>query len=533
MKPSTPVKIDMVVVILLLGSVVAGVLLLTAHLHVLAEPFDAEPHAWGSAHFATIARNYAEQGFMALKGLPIGNNPPFGREPDAYIHWPPLFSIVLSVVFRVFGISEAVARGFMLFIGAFVVLATGWLAKLCYGLRAGVAAIFAILTVPVFCAYVCLVQLTTLGILFMLLALISFLKATADDTLNKHWMWYGLIAMFLSVSSSWEPALLSFGLLLNSLIQRDATRIRLSLAYCGAALLSIALIMSFYFISMPSLADDLLQTVLFRAGFGAYNKPMHLPIHSLVNSNYYQFQPTMLEFLHRYYLQFTVFVGWPYIFATLLGLALALLYRQRISQDSLNIPAVLLTPVVLWYVLMSHQTIDNEFEILLSTPLVAICFGLLLSKGWDVLLEKVSGKKRPFLIVPILVIVMTLLLPVWRFNRSIYNLYNQRLQPTGMLDYAQDIQNNTEPNAVVISPIPSMVPVFYSHRHIIRGISDGKSLQYVMERVGYDFPGSPVYLALPGDIANASARSLGEMHAVIRNEHLLLILLSQGTFTSP
>jgi hypothetical protein len=520
----------MVMVILVLGSVIAGILVLTAHLHVLAEPFDAEPHAWGSAHFATIARSYAEQGFIALKGLPIGNNPPLGREPDAYIHWPPLFSILLGIAFKAFGISEAVARGFALFIGACVVIATGWLAKLCYGHRAGAAAIFSMLTVPVFCAYVCLVQLTTLGIFFMLLALIGFLKATGDDTLKKHWMWCGLIAMFLSVSSSWEPALLPFGLLLSSLIQRNRTRIRLALAYFGAAFAGITFIMSFYFISMPSLAGDFLQSVLFRAGFGVYSKPGHLSLHSLVNSNYYRFQPTMLELLHRYSLQFIIFVGWPYLVATLLALALSLLYWQRFSQDSINMPLVLLTPVVLWYALMSHQAFDNEFEILLSTPLVTICFALLLSKGWDVLLEKIPEKIRQFLIVPILVLVIVLLLPVWRFNR---NVYNQRLQPTGLLDYARDIKNNTEPNAVVISPLPSMVPVFYSHRHIIRGISDRKSLQYVMERVGSDFPGSPVYLALPGDMANVSARVLGEMHVVTRNEHLLLILLSQGTFTSP
>jgi hypothetical protein len=54
-----------------------------------------------------------------------------------------------------------------------------------------------------------------------------------------------------------------------------------------------------------------------------------------------------------------------------------------------------------------------------------------------------------------------------------------------------------------------------------------------MERVGSDFPDSPVYLALPGDIANVSARAFREMHVVIRSEHLLLILVSQGTFTSP
>lgn len=73
MKPSTPVKLDMVMVILLLGSVVSGVLVLTVCLQVLAEPFDAEPRAWGSAHFSTMARSYAEQSVMALKGQLIAN----------------------------------------------------------------------------------------------------------------------------------------------------------------------------------------------------------------------------------------------------------------------------------------------------------------------------------------------------------------------------------------------------------------------------------------------------------------------------
>jgi hypothetical protein len=69
-----------------------------------------------------------------------------------------------------------------------------------------------------------------------------------------------------------------------------------------------------------------------------------------------------------------------------------------------------------------------------------------------------------------------------------------------------------------------MVPVFYSHRHLIRGIAHRKSLQYVMDRVGSDVSGSPVYLALPGDIPVPS-QSLGESHVVTWNEHVLLVKL--------
>jgi 4-amino-4-deoxy-L-arabinose transferase-like glycosyltransferase len=95
-----------------------------------------------------------------------------------------LFSILLGVAFKAFGISEAVARGFALFIEAVVVISSGWLAKLRHGTRADVAAVFSMLTVPIFLAHVRLVQLTTLGIFFVLLALIGYFKATRDDTLN-------------------------------------------------------------------------------------------------------------------------------------------------------------------------------------------------------------------------------------------------------------------------------------------------------------------------------------------------------------
>src|SRR5258708_37750191 len=62
-------------------------------------------HAWASAHFATIARNFAEHGIFSLRGIPIENNDPLTSEPDTYLHWPPVFFYVLGGWIAVFGDS--------------------------------------------------------------------------------------------------------------------------------------------------------------------------------------------------------------------------------------------------------------------------------------------------------------------------------------------------------------------------------------------------------------------------------------------
>src|SRR5687767_12460629 len=78
---------------LIFWSCVAVLLTISAHLIMLPRPFDYH-HDWVSAHFSTMARSFAEHGVIALRGVPIQNNPPLGLEPDVYLHWPPLFPIV-------------------------------------------------------------------------------------------------------------------------------------------------------------------------------------------------------------------------------------------------------------------------------------------------------------------------------------------------------------------------------------------------------------------------------------------------------
>lgn len=60
-------------------------------------------HAWVSSHFAVMARTFNEIGLFNLGLAPVQNNVPLTNSPDAYLHWPPLYPILLALLFRAFG----------------------------------------------------------------------------------------------------------------------------------------------------------------------------------------------------------------------------------------------------------------------------------------------------------------------------------------------------------------------------------------------------------------------------------------------
>ena len=84
---------------------IAALLTLVYWLGELNYPFPLEPHAWASAHMAVLARSFAELGVVHLHGVPLQNNLPAGAQLDTYGHWPPLYPMLLSVAFRIFGDS--------------------------------------------------------------------------------------------------------------------------------------------------------------------------------------------------------------------------------------------------------------------------------------------------------------------------------------------------------------------------------------------------------------------------------------------
>jgi len=146
---------------------------IVAHLISLHRHFDYR-HAWISAHFSTAARTFVENGVLALRGIPIVNNPPFGNVPEASLHWPPLFPILLSGLFRAFGTSEAVGHGLMLVITLATCAALTVLLARAINAVAGLAAGFAWLCLPVVGSFGHLVWNLHLAILLTLISLIAY-----------------------------------------------------------------------------------------------------------------------------------------------------------------------------------------------------------------------------------------------------------------------------------------------------------------------------------------------------------------------
>jgi hypothetical protein len=55
------------------------------------------PLTWNNAMEMAEARSFARFGIWQLRAVPLQNNPPIGRDYDAYIHFPPGTPIVLSL----------------------------------------------------------------------------------------------------------------------------------------------------------------------------------------------------------------------------------------------------------------------------------------------------------------------------------------------------------------------------------------------------------------------------------------------------
>jgi hypothetical protein len=58
------------------------------------------------------------------------------------------------------------------------------------------------------------------------------------------------------------------------------------------------------------------------------------------------------------------------------------------------------------------------------------------------------------------------------------------------------IRDRTPEGAVVLTPAESLVPVYYSQRHVIRGINSEEWLKWAIPQAHKEFPGTPLFFAV-------------------------------------
>jgi 4-amino-4-deoxy-L-arabinose transferase-like glycosyltransferase len=539
---------------------IAILLVLTNHLAVLGRPFDYIGRgAWVSAHFSTMARAFVENGVVALGGVPIQNNLPLGLEPDAYIHWPPLFPLMLSIVFRIFGESEWTAHGLMLVLLFANSLALFVLVKECCGSRVGYLAVFASLTIPVAIIYGRVVLHLHLAMFCMLLALLGFVKATAAASLHRGWAMFGAASLILAVLTSWEPLLACLGLLAVAMWQRRRLHIRLALLYLSISVAVCVGTITIYLYNSPHLAIHLISHVLHRTGLppswsdiffriglrilsltdlpsksgqfrihSEYHKESTLLQHSIPEPSY--LHPLVGQLVSQLEL-----IG-LLAFIAVVGVLATGWARRHSDCDGRGalLFGGLMAPWLLWSTIMSKHIYIHEYEVLLAVPAASLALGLSM-----VTLLKLPGllhtyrRFERYWFAPILVHwIVLILLPAVMLLPLIREVKNRLSDPgheAPIITYARDIEENTEPGAVVMISDPSMVPVYYSKRHVLRGVDNDLIVDKAMGRTVEVFPGSPVYLALHPESLQEFSQSLRRYRVIKQSTHLVLLAVSEAS----
>ena len=265
----------------------AALLTLTSWLATVNLRYGVEDHAWANAHMALMARSFANQGILALHGVPVQNNPPLGSQPDVYIHWPPLFSMVMSLAFRAFGESEATARSMVMVVNLFYLWTFWTLVKYGFGRDVAVASIFGLLVLPVFIEYGPLIWTPNVGMAAIMLALYCFLRA-AESSTDWRWIAAGAVSIVLGTWMSWEPVLLGFVLVGLSLWQGSWPRLQAAALLAAAGAVAAMAILAIFVAASTEMRADLWATVRYRMGGNYGIAPV--PLHAIADSKLYSEQ---------------------------------------------------------------------------------------------------------------------------------------------------------------------------------------------------------------------------------------------------
>jgi 4-amino-4-deoxy-L-arabinose transferase-like glycosyltransferase len=201
-----------------------GVVVLYARL--LRVSFDGDYQGWASASCMTMAHSFNQLGALHLHFVPIQNNLPLGSDPDVYLHWPPLFPLLLSVVTRILGDHESSGRLFALTITLATTCVVIAIARRLYGTRVALLSGFFFLAARATYEGGRAILHQPLAMLFGSATVLLFLLALDIPTApmpptaaphppsrRRLFAILGLVATICTVLTAWDPIFIPFGLL--------------------------------------------------------------------------------------------------------------------------------------------------------------------------------------------------------------------------------------------------------------------------------------------------------------------------------
>jgi Dolichyl-phosphate-mannose-protein mannosyltransferase len=481
---------------------VAALALIVLYARLLHFSFDGDFQGWASASCMTMAHSFNQLGALHTHFVPIQNNLPLGSDPDVYLHWPPLYPLLLSFVTRLLGDHESSGRLFALaitFATACVVFA---IARRLYGTRTALLSGFFFLTARATFEGGRAVLHQPLAMFFGSATVLFFLLAvdvptsavSSSASRQRLFAVLGLLTTICTVLSAWDPIFIPFGLLISSIYLRRHPATRLAGLYLVAGIVTFFAVQADYILSYPALFKNQFATIAYRAGI-RFNTSSSLRLHTIVDNVHYglyqlSFVGTYSHALRWILQYFDTFV----LLAAFLFLALWLQSNRRQNAAAVYVLGGLGLPWLLFYALMRNYVAIHPFALVLGAPFLAIASGFVLDRIWELTTATLSIENgRRYLLA-----VMAGVLPLLTLSPLLINIRDARLpsEPSQFLDLSALILHNTPPSAVTLSATESAVPVYYSNRHFVRGIETPEFLRLAIAQARADFPGSPLFFAV-------------------------------------
>ena len=489
------------------------------------------PHAWVSAHIATIAHSFATHGIIGLHGIPIENFDPITTQPDNYLHWPPFFYYVLSLVLRAFPDSIRAMHLFMAVIAIANAYVMWIIASMFFKPRVAIVCGSAFLLMPATLKYGLILlpaNLAMLGVSVALLFMLRYLQGTADGRGRLLDLGLSALAFFLACITSWEPFLALPGLLLAYAFDRRSEIFKTCFCWAIAAIAAGASTLVIYSLSDPTFLEDMWSIFTFRLGLTQY-LPMSARIHpvegQLQTIDSLNVFSSAVHFFEAYVVRTQVFCGSLGIVG-LFALLLTALRRRSIPD---NFFAALLLPLgtvwLGWAAVMQGHYIIHEYQFILASPLLAIGVTCLYSLLDDILLATPDSWPRENL-ATLTNLALPCALLFLGISAAAVTVRGEE-EPWQLAKFGRLIKAEVPAGTIVITNEMSMVPTYYAERHVIRGVPDGAFLESKLGMIRDTCPGCALYLAVRRQSAQKFRDVLDRLQPVFEDDNFIIRKISR------